>query len=57
MKKKKTAAKSNKKHLKKKVYTTAVTLGLTAGAVVGVAAYQSSQEFTPSGENRDLNAN
>ena len=57
MKKKKTAARKIKKHLNKKVYTTAVTLGLTAGAVVGVAAYQSSQDFTPSGENRDLNAN
>ena len=57
MRKKKTAARKNNRHLKKKVYTTAVTLGLTAGAVVGVAAYQSSQEFSPSGENRDLNAN
>ena len=44
-------------NLKKKVYTTSVTLALTAGTVAGVAAYQSNLEFTPSGVNRKLQNN
>lgn len=39
------------------MYTTSVTLALTAGTVAGVAAYQSQLDFTPSDEKRELQNN